>query len=112
MSKVESQQTWKPVTPRFRTQQSWKTTVDATKPNQFWKPKVVVQNQNSQNESRFYNSNVSKGQIWAVKQQKVSVEEKLKENVFEKNYRNYPVLSGKIYVQLPESKQAWVDLLK
>ncbi|MFS7912903.1 hypothetical protein Hanom_Chr02g00135331 [Helianthus anomalus] len=83
-----------------------------TKPNHFWKPKVVVPNQNIQNDSKSYRRNVSKGQIWVVKQQKVSDDEKNKENTFEKNEQNFPVMPGKIYVQLPESKQAWVALFK
>ncbi|MFS7947731.1 hypothetical protein Hanom_Chr06g00551671 [Helianthus anomalus] len=72
-----------------------------TKPNKFWKQKVVETKQNIQNYSRFYTRNVSKGQIWAVKQQKVSVDEKNKENIFEKKDRNYPILHGKIHIQLP-----------
>ncbi|MFS7935804.1 hypothetical protein Hanom_Chr05g00407851 [Helianthus anomalus] len=108
MSKAESQQSWKPLTPRFRTTQNWKTTVDVTILNQFWKAKVIVQNQNIQNEI-FCQRNVSKGQISVVKQHKLSNDEKTnKENVFKKNGRNYLVLPGKIHIQLPESKQAWV----
>ncbi|MFS7996476.1 putative transcription factor interactor and regulator CCHC(Zn) family [Helianthus anomalus] len=83
-SKFGSKQSWKLVTPRFRTTQSWKTNVDMTKPNQFLKPKIVESKQNIQNDSRFYKRNLSKGQIWVVKQQKVSNDEKTKENVFEK----------------------------
>ncbi|MFS7986258.1 hypothetical protein Hanom_Chr11g01008211 [Helianthus anomalus] len=84
MSKADSQQTWKPMTPRFRTTQSWKTSVDMTKPQQFWKPKVV-QNQNGQKDSHFYKRGAPKGQMWSVKKQMVSkVDEKVEVQI-EKN---------------------------
>ncbi|MFS7934510.1 putative transcription factor interactor and regulator CCHC(Zn) family [Helianthus anomalus] len=67
ISKAESQQNWKPVTPRFKIKQSWNTTADLTKPHQFWKPKTDLSKQNIQNDSRFCQSNVLKGQIWVVK---------------------------------------------
>ncbi|MFS7968639.1 hypothetical protein Hanom_Chr09g00799971 [Helianthus anomalus] len=54
---------------------------------------------------------VPKGQTWVVKKQ-TYVSDNKKENVFEKNERNHPLLPGKIYVQLPKSKHAWVDLFK
>ncbi|MFS7922917.1 hypothetical protein Hanom_Chr03g00254651 [Helianthus anomalus] len=62
------------------------------KPNQFWKSIVVESKENIHIDSRFYRRNVSKGQIWVVKQQKVLEDEKIRENVFEKNER----------IQLPE----------
>ncbi|MFS7998474.1 putative transcription factor interactor and regulator CCHC(Zn) family [Helianthus anomalus] len=82
-TKFGSKQTWKPMTPRFRTRQSWKTMVDATKLHQFWKSKIDLTKQNSQSDSQFYQRNGSTGQIWVVKT-KSSVNEKNKENIFEK----------------------------
>ncbi|MFS8002342.1 putative transcription factor interactor and regulator CCHC(Zn) family [Helianthus anomalus] len=46
LTKVESQQTWKPKTLRFENKQICKSTADLTNPNQFWKPKVDLSKRN------------------------------------------------------------------
>ncbi|MFS8007125.1 hypothetical protein Hanom_Chr14g01257331 [Helianthus anomalus] len=94
-----------------------------TKPNQFWKPKADLSKQNIQNESRFYQRNVLKGQIWVVKKQTSMSDDKRKTNstkkvenknekVFVKNVKDFPKLNNSYCVTIPKVKQAWVALFK
>ncbi|MFS7935699.1 hypothetical protein Hanom_Chr05g00406631 [Helianthus anomalus] len=72
---------------------------------------------------RFYKRNVSKGQIWVVKKQNASVNEKRRidstkkvenknEKVFVKNDKDFPKLNDSYCVTIPKVKQAWVALFK
>ena len=86
-----------------------------TKPNQFWKPKIVVQSQNNQNESRFYKRSASKGQNWVIQKEVTTVnDEKVKtkdEKVFVQNDKDFPSLN-EYCVEMPKVQQTWAKLFK
>ncbi|MFS7934788.1 hypothetical protein Hanom_Chr05g00395791 [Helianthus anomalus] len=92
-------------------------------PKQIWKQKVEESKRNIQNDSRLYEKNVSKGQIWVVKKQSTSVDEKRKinstkkvdiknEKAYVKNEKDFPKLNKSYCIKIPKVKLVWVTLFK
>ncbi|MFS7967816.1 putative transcription factor interactor and regulator CCHC(Zn) family [Helianthus anomalus] len=117
--KFEPKQIWKPKVDISMLKQIWKPNTSKFEPKPFWKLKIDLLKRNVQNDSRFYERNVSKGQIWVVKKQ-TSVNEKRKidstKNVevknekvfFFKNDKDFPKLNDSYCIKIPKVKQAWV----
>ncbi|MFS7936166.1 hypothetical protein Hanom_Chr05g00412231 [Helianthus anomalus] len=124
-NKSESQQTrkLKSKTPKVVPQQIWKQKVDLPKSKQIlkpktskleskqiWKPKNDSSKRNVQNDLGFYQSNVSKGQVWVAKKQMTSVSDNWNENVFVKNDKDFPKMNDSYCATIPKVKQTWVKL--
>ncbi|XP_021986792.1 golgin subfamily A member 6-like protein 6 [Helianthus annuus] len=116
-NKFESKQTWKPKTPKVVPQQIWKQKVDVSEPKQIWKSKNDLSKRNVQSDSRFYQRNVSKGQIWVVKKPSISVSdnnrkinstkkvENKSDKSFVKNDKDFQKLNNSYCVTIPKVPQ-------